>query len=193
VTETEAVAALCAGDERGFEALVEMFEHRAFAVAVVMVRDPSLANDIVSEAFLKAFRARARLDPQFGFWPWLLKIVENEALTAVRRRTRRERLEAMLMRLPLREDDPVAEAESHDLARWLLSAIRQLSAGEREVMYRRFLLDLDENSIAKELGCPLGTVKTRIRRGRKHLRDRALKELDAYLPEPLGLGANTHV
>jgi RNA polymerase sigma-70 factor (ECF subfamily) len=193
VTEMEAVAALCAGDERGFEALVEMFEHRAFALAVVMVRDPALADDVVSEAFLKAFRFRARLDPQLAFWRWLLRIVENEARTAIKRRARGERLTQLLMRLPAPHEDPVARAESNDLARWLLAAIRLLPAGERDVIYLRFLLDLDERSIAKALDCPVGTVKVRLHRGRRHLRDRALKELDGYLPESLALGADTHV
>lgn len=193
MTELEAVAALCSGDEQGFEALVKLYEGRAFAVAVVMLRDPSLADDVVSEAFLKAFRFRERFDPQRDFWPWFLRILANEARTAIRRRTRRERLAQVLRRLPGRREDPVEVAESNELRRWLVAAIGLLPVGEREVVQLRFLLDLDEKSIAEIVGCPLGTVKVRLHRARRHLRERALRELDGYLPERLSLGANSHV
>jgi RNA polymerase sigma-70 factor (ECF subfamily) len=72
-------------------------------------------------------------------------------------------------------------------------AIGSLPVGEREVVQLRFLLDLDEKSIAEIVGCPLGTVKVRLHRARKHLRERALRELDGYLPERQTLGASSHV
>lgn len=193
MTELEAVAALRCGDERGFEALVKLYERRAFGVAVVMLRDSALADDVVSEAFLKAFRFRERLDPQRDFWPWFLRIMVNEARTAIRRRNRRERLVQVLRRLPGRREDPVEVAESNELRRWLVVAIGLLPTGEREVVQLRFLLDLDEKSIAEIVGCPLGTVKVRLHRARKHLRERAIRELEGYLPERLSLGANPHV
>lgn len=193
MVELEAVAAFEAGDEQGFEALVKLHERRAFGIAVVMLHDPALAEDVVSEAFLKAFRFRERLDPQRDFWPWFLRIMTNEARTAIRRRTRRERLLQVLRRLPGRREDPVEVAESNELGRWLVGAIALLPAGEREVVQLRCLLDLDEKSIAEIVGCPLGTVKVRLHRARKHLRERALRELDGYLPERLRLGANSHV
>jgi RNA polymerase sigma-70 factor (ECF subfamily) len=193
VTELEAVAAMRAGDERGFEELVELFERRAFAVAVAMTRDPALADDVVSEAFLRVFKFRNRLDPQFGFWPWLVRVVVNEAHTAIRRRARRERLPHLLSRLPHRTEDPVEAAEETALGRWLLAAIRSLPQAEMEVIQLRFMLDMDEKTIAKTLACPVGTVKVRLHRGRKRLRARALRELDGYLPDSLSLGAARHV
>lgn len=158
-----------------------------------MVRDPELADDIVSQAFLKAFRARGRLDPQLSFWPWLLRITVNEARDELRRRTRRERLTQIVMRLPIPREDPVEVAESNHLGRWLVDSIARLPTGEREVLQLRFLLDLDEKSIGETLGCPVGTVKIRLHRGRQRLRERALKELDGYLPERLSLGADSRV
>ena len=193
VTELEAVAAFCAGDERGFEQLVGMFERRAFGVAVVIVRDAALADDIVSEAFLKAYRFRSRLDPNRAFWPWLVTIVVNEARSAARRRSRRVRLGQILALNPSRPEDPVALAEENELARWLLHAILALPIGEREVVHLRFLLDMDEKSIAEVLGCPLGTVKTRLHRARRRLRERASRELEGYIPDSLTVGADGHV
>lgn len=182
-----------AGDERGFEELVELFKRRAFAVALAVTRDPALADDVVSEAFLKAFRYRGRLDPTLGFWPWLARILVNEARTANRRRARRERLTHLLSRVPHPREDPVAAAEGNALARWLLAAIRSLPQAEMEVLQLRFMLDMDEKTIASSLGCPIGTVKVRLHRGRQRLRARALLELDGYLPDSLTLGADTHV
>ncbi|MGC2191898.1 MAG: sigma-70 family RNA polymerase sigma factor [Candidatus Dormiibacterota bacterium] len=193
MTESEAVAAMHAGDERGFEELVRLFERRAFAVAVAMTRDPALADDVVSEAFLRAFRYRSRLDPRFGFWPWLVRVVVNEAHTAIRRRARRERLAHLLGRLPHPHEDPVEAAEENELGRWLLASIRSLPQTEMEVIHLRFMLDMDEKTIANTLGCPVGTVKVRLHRGRRRLRARALRELDGYLPDSVRLGADRHV
>ncbi len=193
VTELEAVAAFCAGDERGFERLVEMFDRRAFGVAVVIVRDAALADDVVSEAFLKAYRYRTRLNPKLGFWPWLVTIVVNEARSAVRRRSRQVRLGQLLALHPSQPEDPVALAEENELGRWLLQAILALPIGEREVVHLRFLLDMDENSIASVLGCPLGTVKTRLHRARRRLRDRAARGLEGYIPDSLSVGADGNV
>jgi RNA polymerase sigma-70 factor (ECF subfamily) len=193
VTELEAVAAMCAGDERGFEELVGLFERRAFAVALAMTRDPALADDVVSEAFLRAFKYRGRLDPNLAFWPWLVRIVVNEAHTAIRRRARRERLTHVLIRVPHPREDPVEAAEENALGRWLLAAIRSLPAAEREAIQLRLMLDMDEKTIAHTLGCPVGTIKVRLHRGRKRLRARALRELDGFLPDSLSLGADRNV
>jgi len=189
VTEAEAVAALKRGDEQGLADLVARFEGRALRVAAVMLRDPSLAEDIVSQAFLKAFRSRDRLDPAMVFWPWLLTIVVNEARTELRRRSIRERLFQTLRRRPATELDPAVQAELNELGRWLLSAIASLPRVEREVVQLRFLLDMDEVSIAQAVGCPVGTVKTRIYRGRRRIQRLATRELVDYLPARLLIGA----
>jgi len=128
MTEPEAIAGLRNGDERAFEELVHMFEPRAFAVALVILGDPSLASDAVSEAFLKAFEHRARIDPERGFWPWLLRILVNQAKTELRRRNRRTRLQRILEALPGCHEDPAEIVETNELVRWLIRALRRVKS-----------------------------------------------------------------
>ncbi len=174
MTDSEAVRALQQGDESGLEALVERYELRALRTAYHVTRDPELARDVVADGFLAVFEHIDRCDPSRPFEPWLIRIVVNRAISVSRRVNRYQRLLSMLRRSP-EHHDPEAEVLQNELHSVLAEAIRSLAAPERAALALRYFLDLDEREMAEWLGWPLGTVKTRLHRGRAHLR----KKLEA--------------
>ena len=169
MTDSEAVQALQRGDQRGLEALVERYELRALRTAYHVTRDPESAKDVVADAFLAVFERIDSCDPDRPFEPWLVRIVVNRAISITRRVNRYQKVLSLLRRGP-EPHDPEAEVLRNELHIVLAEALRSLPAQERAALSLRYLLDLGERQIAESLGWPLGTVKTRLHRGRAHLR-----------------------
>jgi RNA polymerase sigma factor (sigma-70 family) len=129
------------------------------------------ADDVVQEAFVKAYRALPRYRADAPFRPWLLRIVANETKNTVRSRKRRERLarRALEMRPP---DEPVLHAIEEERRRALLAAVRALGSKDRDVVVCRYFLGLSEAETATILSLNRGTVKSRTSRALVRLRDR---------------------
>jgi RNA polymerase sigma-70 factor (ECF subfamily) len=172
VTEAEAVEAVRGGSPAGLEFLMAEYEVRALRLAYTITGDRAGADEVVAEAFLKAYRNIDRFDPDRRFGPWFLKIVTNEALQYIRKARRTERLHALLGRQERRSPDPVEVAEANEVRRQVAAAIRELPGHERAAITLRYLLDMDEKAVAETLGLPLGTLKTRLHRARVRLRER---------------------
>ncbi len=150
--------------------------------APVAIRTASLlgagddAEDVVQEAFVKAYAALDRFRPGAPFRPWLLRIVANETRNAHRasgRRATRER-RAWEQAQPLllaRPDDPADALLSAERQAALVRGLARLSPEQRQVVTCRYLLELDEAETVAVLGWPRGTVKSRLRRALARLRD----------------------
>lgn len=140
------------------------------------------AEDVVQEAFVKAYDALDRFREGAPFRPWLLRIVANETRNrhrGVGRRADRERsawrrTEPLLAGGAL--DDPAGAAISHERRAEVLRGLAELSEAQRQVVTCRYLLDLDEAETATVLGWPRGTVKSRLHR--------ALRRLAQVLADP---------
>ena len=171
--ERELIARAKNGDTRAFEQLVRMHEGLAVRVAYLVVRDPSEAEDVTQEAFVKAYRSLGRFREEAPFRPWLLRIVRNEALNRVRGTRRREQLALRAATDPALGDaapSPEAVVLSRDEQRRLLALIDALPARYRSVIVHRYLLGLSEHEASKLLGMPVGTIKSRSSRGLERLR-----------------------
>jgi RNA polymerase sigma-70 factor, ECF subfamily len=185
--DEEAIAALRAGDAAGLESLVERYQIQALRTALIITGDRPTAEDVVEEAFVRAFQRIGQFKPGVPFAPWLYRIVVNEALSATRRRRR-------LVPLPAGQDTrvdsapgPEQLAELSELQAALLAAVRELPAPKRAAVVLRYYLDLDERAVAATLGWPLGTVKTRLHRARVRLRGLIPGETrDAWAYRPAG-------
>jgi RNA polymerase sigma factor (sigma-70 family) len=131
------------------------------------------ADDVVQEAFVKAFRhlSRFRVDEAFG--PWLLRIVTNETRNLTRSRRRRA---ALALRLCAAEpagavaDSPVEDVLAAERRAGLVAAVNALPGRERQVLVCRYFLELSEAETAQMLGWPLGSVKSRTSRALNRLR-----------------------
>lgn len=128
------------------------------------------AEDVVQEAFVKAYQALGGFRVDAPFRPWLLRIVANETRNAHRGRARRHAREALALTAPSEVADPGADAERRIQAQALLRAVELLPEPQRQVVVARYLLDLDEAEAAAVLSLPRGTVKSRLSRGLRTLR-----------------------
>lgn len=132
------------------------------------------ADDVVQEAFVKAFRALPRFRPGAEFRPWLLRIVINETRNLHRGRARREQRERRWWsgRVEL-EPGPETAVLTAVRAETLAAALDRLPDPLRAVVTCRYLLELSEAETAACLRLPRGTVKSRLSRALARLRDDA--------------------
>jgi RNA polymerase sigma-70 factor (ECF subfamily) len=162
---------------------VRRYQDDAFRAAFLVLRDAAEAEDAAQEAMVKAYRAINRFREGAAFRPWLLRIVVNQSLTQVKSRSRRSRLaeEAARTIEPAFHslDDTVV---SRERARAIWSALDSLKEHERVVVYLRYFLALPERELADYLGCPPGTVKSRLHRALARLRE----VIQARYPELAG-------
>ena len=169
----EALLALC---ERGDEvALGELYDRHggvAYGLAFRILRNETLAEDAVQEAFLTVWRTAGRFSPdQAAASTWLLTIVHRRAVDLVRREERR-RTE------PLSEAaEPVAQESAEDAA-WLRlerervqEALRQLPDEQREAIELAYYGGFTQSELAERLGQPVGTIKSRMFVGLRRLRE----------------------
>lgn len=171
MTDDEAVRALGEGNKDALNTLIERHELRAVRLAYHITRDSESAKDVVADSFLAVVEQIGRSDPDRPFEPWFFRIVTNRAISVSRWASRRQRLLSLIV--PRHEPaDPEAEAIRNETHRALAQAMQSLPPKERAALALRYYLDLDERGIAEMLGWPLGTLKTRLHRGRAHLRQR---------------------
>jgi RNA polymerase sigma-70 factor (ECF subfamily) len=166
------------GSQEAFQELVERYERPLFGLIVRIVRRPESAEDLAQEAFIKAYRALARFDPERKFSSWLFKIAHNTALDALRRDGQQplsldapigDQEEAPELPADPAAENPFQRAAGRDLGRALETAIRSLRPEYREILLLRFVEELSYEEIAEVLGLPLGTVKIHIYRARRDL------------------------
>ena len=158
---------------------MRLHQQLAFRTALVFARNAADAEEAAQDAFLKAWRALPRFDPERPFRPWLLAIVANEARNRRRSAGRRE---ALAIRAASSADAGEAAppeltlivAERHAA---LVSALEALDARDRQVIACRYLLELTEAETAAALGCRPGTVKSRLSRALDRLRAQAGTEV----------------
>jgi RNA polymerase sigma-70 factor (ECF subfamily) len=168
------------GDLDAYEALIARHTPFAHRTAVLLGAGDD-AEDVLQEAFVKAFRRLRLYRGDSPFRSWLLAIVANETRNLHRSRRRRDGLlqrAAALELAPITPPDlPADAALSAERRAALLDAIRLLDDRGREVVVCRYLLDLSEAETAQTLGWPLGTVKSRTARALARLRTRLSAEV----------------
>jgi len=183
------VQALRGGTEEAYEELLARFQQPVYTLALRLLEDQSEAGDVVQEVFLKVFRNIGSFRAQSTLKTWIYRITVNEAHNARRWRFRHKRREVELD--PAAEDgrsfeDVVAdraqspfEAVFDRERRALLDvALERLNPIFREAVVLRDIMDLSYEEIAKTLNVSMGTVKSRILRGREALREQLAGDLE---------------
>jgi RNA polymerase sigma-70 factor (ECF subfamily) len=165
------VAAARDGDHDAYAELVQ--RHAGIAHrAATLIAGPWDAEDVVQDAFVRAYYALPRFRDGAPFRPWLLAIVTNTARNALRSRGQQARLRVRVSSEPVSSAVPSAESVAVSAAgdRELLAAIASLPEKFRLVVTCRYLLELSEDETAQALGWPRGTVKSRLSRALDRLR-----------------------
>jgi RNA polymerase sigma factor (sigma-70 family) len=160
--DADLLTACAEGDEQALGSLYDRFGGVAYRLALRVVRDASLAEDVVQEAFLTAWRQADTFDRSRGkVSTWILTLVHRRAVDLVRRQARfntlPDQLEVMAPRAESAEDD-VAVRETRREAQ---AALSTLSSAQREVLELAYWGGLSQSEIAAALGIPSGTVKSR--------------------------------
>ena len=179
---SELVRSANRGDDRAFARLVDLYKDRIYSYVARMLHDPTEAEDVAQEAFIRAFENMAGFREASSFQTWLYRIASNLAIDASRARKRRGVADLSLDK-PMATDDGEVErelptegrgpedvAESAELQEMVAAGIAQLSPKLRAVMTLYDLAGLSYSEIAKILGCPVGTVKSRLFNARNQLR-----------------------
>ncbi len=173
--EKAAVLLLKQGNPGGLEYLVRHHQVRAIRAAYLITRDLPLAEEIVQEAFLRAFRSIRSFDSARPFAPWFMRSVLNAAVKVMRRSARWVQLdpdcdEAALVALESRVAGVEPQVESDDLSREVWAAMERLTPRQRAVVVQRYFLEMNEKEMAIEGGTAVGTIKWLLHAARERLR-----------------------
>lgn len=165
------------GEVRAFELLFERYRGRLFGFLYRRCGDGSVAEDLLQQTWLRVVRSRDRFDPRRRFSTWLFQIANN----LCRDRGRRlevERRGKQKMREEMLANAPVARTAPVDSRLDMAARLALLSDRLREVVVLRYFEDHSEREIAKIVGIPPGTVKSRLHQAIRVMREQEAADAD---------------
>ena len=159
------------GTRLRFEGLAEQHAARLWRCALALGKDRHWAEDLVQETLIEAWRSLARFDGRCGFSTWLYGILRHRFLKG-RRQQNAARLSTpdALGQVPCTAYTPDRSAEASEDALRVRRAVASLAEEHRLVVELRFFAGATLDEIAAALGCPLGTVKSRLHYALEKLR-----------------------
>jgi len=184
------------GDVKAFEMLVVKYQRRIERLVGRMVRDVDLIPDIAQETFIRAYRALPQFRGDSAFYTWLYRIAVNTAKKQLME-LKRDPLVTESARAGRDDDDepspmenepsdsgtPEAILASKQIAAAVNFAVEALSEELRQAITLREIDGLSYEEIAEVMGCPIGTVRSRIFRAREAIATRLRPLLDARTGE----------
>lgn len=177
MTEQELIQAARRGDDSAFEELVRQYEKKVYHLALRMCGNQEDAMEVSQEAFLSIWRGLKFFRGDASFSTWVYRLTSNAAIDYLRRQNRRTALEGTSLddeESHLEPSDPAPTpqqaVEREERSRHLQEGLMALSAEHRQVLLLRELHGLSYDEIGQQLELDLGTVKSRIARGREKLR-----------------------
>ena len=177
IQEQTWIAAAKAGDQDAFEALIRLYEKRVLALTRRMCRNPADAEEAAQEAFLAAWQGLPFFRGDASFSTWLYRLASNACVDLLRREGRHQAAAGPSLNdeeAPLDVADgtpgPQEAAERRELREQIEEGLRALTPEHRQVLLLREMHQLSYDEIADTLELDVGTVKSRISRGRRQLR-----------------------
>ena len=165
------------GDASALEALYDRYVRQCFGLALRIVEEPALAEEVVQEVFTKFWIKPTNYSADKGkFASWLLSLVHHRCIDELRRKSRttisleHPDVGSVLDREPSKEMDPADQAVMFEEQAVVREALREIAPNQRQVIEMAYFKGLSQSEIAARLDQPLGTVKTRTRQGLKQLR-----------------------
>lgn len=164
-SDRELVYAARGGDTAAFDGLFYRYKDGIFRLGLGITKDPSAAEEIVVDTFTRAHRALARLEPEGTLRPWLYRVAVNLSYNRKPRKgvvwsTLEDASEDVLQ--SEERQSPSSQAELSELRRVVLDAVDTLGPKHRVVVVLHYLNGLNLAEIAEIVGCPIGTVKSRL-------------------------------
>src|SRR5687767_2967304 len=167
------------GDDAAFEALLMRHQNRVYAFCLRLLGDAAEAEDVAQDVFLTVYKSADTFRGESAFTTWLLRIAKNQSLNRIKYLERRGR--SMRRSIDEISDERMARAEDGverrpdvlieggETAALVQQAIATLGEEHRMVLVLRDVEDLSYEEISQITGLPIGTVKSRIHRGRSAL------------------------
>ena len=163
------------GDKKAYEVLVLQYQDRLVFSVYKFLKDFELAQDIAQEAFVKAFKNIEKFRGDSSFYTWIYRIAINTAKNLLSSKARSSEVyDDEIMELKLSEsavttENPENILEAEDLRSKMMDAIQSLPDDIRTTLSLREFDGLSYEEIAKVQNCPIGTVRSRIHKGREIL------------------------
>jgi len=158
-----------------------------YGAALRLTRSPADADDLVQDAFLKAYRFYDRFEPGTNLRAWLLRILTNTFINKYRRNTRERKVldgddaepvgDGVMSRAAMRAlTEPEDAAMRSLVSQEIQKALDELSEEHRLMIVLADIEELSYKEIADIVGCPIGTVMSRLHRARKHMQGRLVEQ-----------------
>jgi RNA polymerase sigma-70 factor, ECF subfamily len=160
---------IAVGDRDAMRALYLRHHVRAFRFVMRLVRNQAMAEDILSEVFLDVWRQAGSFEGRSTVSTWLLAIARFKALSVLRRKPEEELGEETTAAIPDAVDSPETAAEKKDTGAILRQCLKSLSSDHREVVDLVYYHEKSVEEVARIVGIPEATVKTRLFYARKKL------------------------
>lgn len=173
--EKQAIQCLKRGDIGGLEFLVTRFQTKAVRVAYLITRDLGLAEDVVQDVFINAFRSIRSFDEMRPFEPWFLQSVVHASVRVAQRSRRQvgmeeEADESLFAELVARVETVEEQVELLEVRDQVWGAMERLSPRQRAVLIQRYFLEMSEKEMAADSGAAVGTIKWLLNAARQRLR-----------------------
>ena len=189
--EQQWVDAARQGDQSAFEQLVKLYEKRVLALTTRMCKNPADAEEAAQEAFLSAWQGLPFFRGESSFSTWLYRLASNACVDLLRREGRRQSAagpslndEEARVDVPDPAPSPQERAEQAELREQIEAGLQALTPDHRQVLILREMHQLSYDEISQVLDVDVGTVKSRISRGRKLLRKFLVENGNFSPPQP---------
>ena len=176
--EQQWIAQARQGNQEAFEQLVHLYEKRIYVLALRMCGSPEDAAEAAQEAFLAAWQGLPFFRGEASFSTWLYRLASNACVDLLRREGRHRQSagpslddEETSLSVPDTGPGPQEATERRELREQIEAGLATLSPEHRQVLILREIHQLSYDEIARTLELDLGTVKSRISRGRRQLRN----------------------
>lgn len=182
--EEELVIRSQKGDVNAFEELVARYERKVYSIAYRFTGNKEDAYDLAQEAFLRAYQSLKNFKNNASFSTWISKIISNICIDQLRKIKRNPQtsldeeiwLEEGSVTKQIQDGGPTPEQiiENKELKKYLQGLILQLNPEYRMVIVLRDIYGYSYEEIAEMMDCSLGTVKSRLNRARKALKQKII-------------------
>ena len=184
--ESVLVAQAKAGDQNAFSELVNRYERKIYRLAKNITRNDEDAEDVLQDAFLKAYTHLDNFKGDSKFYTWIVRIAVNEALMRLRKRKTDRSVpldepvelgeETVAREIAVWDDNPEQQYSQEEWRRILDEAVESLKPDFRTVFVLRDIEELSTEETAETLGISVPAVKSRLLRARLALRERLTRQ-----------------
>jgi len=159
--DTELLEAVARQDQSAMATLFDRYSRLVYSIALRVLREPSLAEDVMQEVLLQVWRQPGGFVSQRGsLGAWLAVVARNRSIDVIRRRAHQTPLEELIIPEPRNLQNAVEQNHLMDQVR---VAVDTLPAEQKAPLHMAYFEGLSHTEISERTGSPLGTVKTRIR------------------------------